>query len=168
MKCPYSGKPCLKAKEIQITENVNGEVRKLHLCHDCGSQYIKMPEQEVINKTSDIKFTPSGQITSEVSIKDTVNVPCPKCGTTAGEIMENPKAGCDICRMWHSTVENLVTETKNRKNDPSQGQPHSRFKTMGQIKVLQERLDLAIKREDYEEAALLRDALAAVNKRLSE
>lgn len=42
MNCPITGKECLKAKTIHVTDVENNEASKvMHLCEDCGSKIIE-------------------------------------------------------------------------------------------------------------------------------
>jgi protein arginine kinase activator len=162
MKCPFSGKPCLLPKDIHVTEVKDGETVKLHLCHECGLKYLNMPNTEVKNTTSQVRALPTGEIAAEVFSNDQLTSPCPKCGTTAAEILQNQKVGCDVCYTFHPSLQSAVKASQRiLPGQPAKhtGKRPGQFKIKDQIKKLEAKMAEAIKVENYEKASVLRDAI---------
>ena len=99
-----------------------------------------------------------------------VSVICPKCGTTAAHFGENHRFGCPECykifvRELHDILQKIQPASVHRGRIPA---------GKAQLAVLEEaiaharnNMGRAIKNEDYEEAARLRDEIRRLNTMLS-
>lgn len=80
MRCPLTGKPCILPKEITVTNVEENEVNHLYLCKECGSEYLKLPTENVVTQMTS---TPNG-IVREVST--TPNNPPPELSSVKEEV----------------------------------------------------------------------------------
>ena len=145
---------CGKSKAtIMYTQIINGRKRSLNICTACASQ-----ESILDNFGSFLSF--STENTQEATS-------CPVCSTTLGEFMRSGRAGCGQCysafrkqaeamlkKIHGSTLHN--TETANLKKAETKGE--------SELDSLRRRLTEAINEENFEEAALIRDKIRALEK----
>jgi len=160
MKCPFSGKPCLRSKEIFVKEVVEGEPRSLYLCHKCGQDYLKtLPDAKVVTEFLRLISTAEGlnQLKGAMDFSGMEgNLPCPQCGKTLSSILETREVGCSNCYQFHNLLE-LVSVATQPKKLPEE-----------EIVELEFEMQKAIDREDYEWAAECRDEIKRLNKVITE
>lgn len=174
MKCPLSGKLCLKPKDIQVTEIESGEAKVYHLCKECGGDYLTMPQaNDVLSSLGQITSTPNG-IEQEFTTKSHTPPPrrCPKCDSTLEDILRNQKVGCSECFQMHPELESLVMRCQGAlpgeqiehvgKVPPVS--PDSRLQE--QLERLEKKMAAAVKIENYEQAATIRDAIKELKSRI--
>jgi protein arginine kinase activator len=150
MKCQR----CTKAATIHITE-VTGENQfdELHLCEDCAQRYLYEPQ----NKPPGPKGEVDGDETAALNLRS-----CPHCGLKFGEFRNAGRLGCPHDYEVFRTelvplLENVHGETRHAGKTPNR-RPGPR---QAGADLLQLRKDLqnAVNRENYEEAAKLRDRI---------
>jgi protein arginine kinase activator len=176
MTCPVTGLPCNKFKEFRITEINDGKVVTLDLCRECMPLYLKGH-----------KVSKEGKVKIEAAVSDFVQAignllgilakptdptagnPCPKCGATLQEISSKQKIGCAVCYDHFSAQLGIVVArcqggTKHVGKVPKKWAEKNPpiVAPMEYIAKQKEKLDAAIKSEDYEQAATIRDKLVAV------
>lgn len=152
-------------KTVRLTQK--GTDTELHLCQLCADPYLASSNALATSTTSQTKLTPDGELHHSVVSKNIINPDsaCPKCGSTAEDIARSKKAGCDMCYEVHDILKSSVTATQNGASNHEGKQP-SRFNWSEKINYLKKQLADAIKKEDYEKASLLRDAIAQLEKNL--
>lgn len=103
---------------------------------------------------------------------------CPFCGTTQSDINISKKAGCAFCYEIFDTIAESVTEEKfgsvvYKGKVPGKAQAmvpvyKSNAITVSPLSIREAKkrlLDLAIKEERFEDAAILRDEIKEIDKR---
>lgn len=95
------------------------------------------------------------------------NERCPGCGMTFHDFNRMGKFGCSQCYdAFREQVDPLIKRIQGslsyEGSVPNRGS--SAFSTVQQIKRLKQKLDKAVKAENYEEATLLRDQILALEK----
>jgi protein arginine kinase activator len=184
--CPLTGLPCLKPKIYQITEVENNKFKKtMNLCEDCFLAYInKTPLPETVSKVTQKEaneFVQSimnfvEESVKKVNLKSTIKKPCPKCHATIHDLTKTGKLGCAECWDWYfdelrnilysahgspNSPENLVHKGKIPNNfKPSEVQENLKMKLI----KLKYKLAQAVKTENYEMAAQLRDIIKKLEK----
>lgn len=169
MKCPFSGKVCLQPKDIQVTEIAGDKITTLHLCKECGQKYVDMPNAEVVTSMMDVTKSPNGessiQVTSEVkkhpfdAAKTPIGPKCPGCGWTLKEIFATKRAGCAECYTFHQLLVPMTFESQHLHPEVGHAGKAPKSTPEQLIKKLEARMQEAIKNEDYEIAAKLRDEI---------
>ena len=157
MKCEFCDQ---NNATIHLTQVVNGSMKKLNLCQSCA-------EKNGIDLNSPISITDvlmgidkkwtRGESSDSVGEYD---LACSRCQMTRAEFKKQARLGCPEC--YHAFLAEL--------NTIAQAMHHSRqhvgkiparegneVKLSAQITRLQREIDLAIKKEEYETAASLRD-----------
>ncbi len=174
---------CEKCKKNEATfyyhENVNGTQKTYRLCEHCAEEMQK--NGEISTMDSDKFFEgfdsffgdPFSHMNSLLSglfgeggVKQLgeakTEKKCPACGTTFREFAENGMAGCPKC---YETFEDELKPTIGRVHGHTShvGRAPSRFKeridNKKKIAALEEEQKQAVKNEDYERAAQIRDEL---------
>lgn len=147
MKCPLTGKPCLKHKAHTIADK-NG---KVHLvCEDCLH----------LNK--------------DVWVTDEFGV-CPSCGTALESIVKNSRVGCSGCYSHFEVPLSFVIAAVQAGATGHQGPPPESYKRQvaESTRAVTFATELLIKikssskEEIYEDAARLNSVLAKVKELIS-
>ena len=192
-KCPLTGLPCSKPKLYQITEVEDNKAKiTVSLCEDCFAAYMnqgplpkkmleKLPQKAnefVQNLMNFVKKTMAS--TYNVMTPISHKKPCPNCKATLETISKTGKLGCSQCWDWYydelkhtlylahgtpQSPENLVHKGKRPKNfkPPNDVEENLKMKLV----KLRYKLNEAIKKEQYEEAAQLRDIIKELENRVS-
>jgi protein arginine kinase activator len=162
MLCDICGK---KEATVHLTEIINDQMSKLHLCEDCAKD--KGAEMEEHFGLNDLlaglaglgaSLSPAGG----VSEKTVEAIRCPKCGFTYQDVAKIGRFGCADC---YDAFKKHISPLLKRihGSDRHLGKvPLSAGKTPRDTKNIQElrmRLDKAIQAEEFEEAARLRDKI---------
>lgn len=92
---------------------------------------------------------------------------CPSCNWTWGEFLQHQRLGCAKCY----DVFNIAPVIKDyHKTDAHMGKVPRSYQVANadrQIRLLRKALEEAVKRENYEAAAILRDKINMLNKEMS-
>ena len=150
MLCSQCGK---NEATIHITEIEDDSIVKVHLCEECAREKgIEMspPESisEIISSLTEIKSSPEEE-----------GLTCPECGITFKEMRAAGRFGCGKC--YHTFRKNLepLIKTLHKAVYHTGKVPASFEKTAGTLQILKKKLREAVRKEEYENAALLRDRI---------
>jgi len=165
---------CGKRASIFLTQIINGQATELALCEECAKakglfdpQSLTLAEKffpEEFRKRVDKLISELGHAQQQAPNKETPRLPetdsltqCPTCQFTLEDYRQSGRLGCPDCYQVFAgeidgdapcpTPENAQTEGSNAPDGPELR------------RSLEQRLQKAIAREDYEEAAKLRDRL---------
>lgn len=187
-KCPVTGLPCPHKKCIHVTEVANFQATQdNHMCVQCGLPYMAkeggphfnpaaQSVYQVINTLIKDPNTQEGHIALQ-PVEPPKPIGCPKCGHTVEDILMTGKLGCNECYTHYkkdllSLIEKCQSggvkhvgkvpkvhglEEKLKKAYAKEPTPSKDLKT------LETELKAAIKIEDYETAAKLRDEIKKLN-----
>jgi len=167
MKCD-----ACKTKEatVHLTEIINNKVTKLHLCEECAREKSHEMEEHfgladlLSGLTELVPPPPSG----EKKRAPEVTVKCPSCGFTFQNFRKMGRLGCPAC---YGTFEEQLSPLlkKIHGTDTHTGKmPVKKEVTRGKADTasdLKEKLEKAIRLEEFEEAAALRDKIRAIEKK---
>lgn len=168
MKCERCKKNEATIIAIQIS---NGVPREIHICEECayesGSQSFAIPMSfqdffqgilNIIGLQSENDYYREGIESKEVN--------CENCGMTYNEFKSTGRLGCENC---YKTFKGLDTVLKNMQGSnhhigkiPNRGKKE--LFTRRELYILRQQLAEAIKIEEYEDAARLRDKIRAIEK----
>ena len=151
MKC----QKCTKAATMHITELLTEEqFEELHLCEDCAQKYLYEPANgKAAAKASGVEeldeFGPAKQ-------------ECSICGIKFVEFRNSGRLGCpndyaEFREELMPLLENIHGDTRHVGKTPRR-LPQMR-QTQNELIQCRKQLQQAITREDYEEAARLRDRI---------
>jgi protein arginine kinase activator len=152
MKC----QKCTKAATMHITEILGeDQFEERHLCEECAQKYLSDSE--------DAKKSPAGPGAGISPLEDEEPGPmahdCPVCGIKFVEFRNSGRLGCphdyqEFRAELLPLLENIHGETRHVGKTPRR-----RPKTQSELIQLRKRLQQAVTREAYEEAAQLRDRI---------
>ncbi len=147
-----------------FTQNINGKVYKYHLCDECAKNLTNLTNINFFLDDLLGSLISSGNNFSEVENRQDV---CPKCGVTFDYIAKNGKVGCDVCyekfrEMLLPSIKKLHANTKHMGNVP----PSVSSSDSSKISVLKSKLEVAVKNQEFELAAKLRDEINELKSQL--
>ena len=183
MLCSNCGK---NNANVHYTQIINGKKTEYSLCEDCAKKLgieemdFNMPinySNFLSNFFEDDMLLPNFNKTSILK--------CPKCGLTFDNFVENGRFGCSECyevfsdkldsilknlhgsnrhkgKIPQKTTTNNVDLSKEKKQNIEDKKQDNKLKK--QIEDLNQKLQLAISEERYEDAAKLRDQIKNLNK----
>lgn len=164
MICEKCGK---KEATYYYSESINGKKKTVALCGDCASEGIGMESSLLSNLFGDF---------SERSRKRSKTVEekkCPVCGITFSGIAASGKVGCPDCYVTFKpelapTIRRIhgnrvYRGTVAEKKDKVPVKTPVKAEAEDPVASLRRRLEAAVKEENYELAASLRDEIRALN-----
>ncbi len=167
MQCQICNK---KTAIIHLTEISNGVRSEMHLCEDCAIQQgIASKNQISINEllSSLLAVQPSDE---ELFGPSERSVSCPNCGFTLEQFRREAVLGCPYdYEVFEKLLQPLIAKAHDGKTSHC-GKIPSRTpndtKRQIEISLLRQQLYDAVKMEDYELAARLRDKINQLEKKL--
>jgi len=176
MLCDVCGK---NQATVHLTEIVDEQMTELHLCEDCAKQKSMQMEQQfglsdLLAGLADFGKHAEGHELSQLK--------CPSCGLTYDDFKKIGRLGCSNCystfinyllpllKRIHGTtvhtgkmpqgvaVDTAVRETPAKRTEAA--------KPKNELSELKFKLQEAIRLENFEEAAKLRDKIKEVEKKL--
>lgn len=156
-----------KEANVHITQIMNGKKQETHLCQECAHDMkisLGFPQLPAQNLTNLLGFlTPE---TPDVKARETQ---CPNCKTPYRRIVESGYVGCSECyQHFNSYLEPVL------RNIHGSSRHHGKIpKRLGgayvlkrQIEELKRKLKQEVEKEQYEEAARLRDEIKALEEKI--
>jgi protein arginine kinase activator len=155
MKCQR----CHNAATLHITEILGEEqFEELHLCEQCANKYLyEQQPQKGGGKGGAAEAVGESEETAALSQQE-----CPLCGLKFLEFRNSGRLGCPhdyqaFREELTPLLENIHGETRHCGKTPRR-LPQNK-QTQSELIQLRNRLKQAIGKEDYEEAARLRDRI---------
>ena len=163
MQCNICGK---KEATVHLTEIINEQVTKLHLCEECAKH--KGAEMEEHFGLSDL-LAGLSDLGATIESKSAESIKCPKCDFTYQNFTKIGRFGCSEC---YDAFRKQMTPLLKRihGSDRHIGKvPLMAGKAVKDTRSLQDlrtRLDKAIQMEEFEEAARLRDKIKEIENKM--
>lgn len=170
---------CEKCKQrpatVHLTQIVNNEKTEMHLCDVCAKEYHQFP-MGWGEGFSVPKFL-AGLLNYDPGVGDEIQIPyrqpmrCEKCGLTYNQFRQIGKFGCSDCYIYFADRLEPLLKRVHGTSKHTGKVPH---RTGGTIKLrkelnqLKEDLQRLIIREEFEEAAKVRDRIRDLEKKLGE
>lgn len=158
---------CHENEAVIFLEQVsgNGQKRKLNICMDCAIERGISSDPKSIEASIGNLFKEFTETTKRIQALN--NRMCPVCGTTIGDIKRKGIAGCPECYAIFKTEIRGYLENIGLKEHYSGSVPSrlaSFHSVLNDRMALQDKLNDAVAKEDYEKAAMYRDYLRALEK----
>ncbi len=176
---------------IHIQEIVNGETNTLHICAECAkkrnlaednaanSHFHEMLERltQAIANSADLKLAELFE-PKKPREEESQDIQCDVCGTSWQAYKKSGKLGCAACyeQFGQLLIEDTVLnrhgsvhcgktppETVEQWHDPAVSE---RINLRRELERIRKGLDESIRREEFEQAAELRDRIAAIEAEL--
>lgn len=148
-----------------ITQVINGVKTEMFLCHQCANE-----NQELFSFTSsfenDFENIFGGFMqTPHIGKSPSSSEKCPVCGISLSEILSHGRPGCSNCYSVFS--EYFARPLKQihgnlRHSGKIPAKMGSELKIEKELKKLELKLDSAIKEQNFEEAAIIRDKIKSL------
>lgn len=162
---PYC-EDCKKKPTIHLTEIIDGKMSEMHLCDEC-------PKLEAIQ--SEKQFGLADLLAGLADFGKTakpeksVGLKCDSCGLTYEDFRKFGRLGCGECYNAFRTQLTTLLKKIHGNNQhygkaPLNISVSSREK-MDTLQELKKRLVAAVKEEDFEKAAILRDKIRDIEKK---
>ncbi|SHJ31721.1 UvrB/UvrC motif-containing protein [Lutispora thermophila] len=164
MLCNECGK---RPATVHITKIENGKKTNMHLCEQCALAKGALS----INTGFSINDLLTGILNSGTPLPfkvDFMDDPvCPVCGMKYSHFRETGRFGCGSC--YNSFGERLTPLFRRIHGNISHtgkipNRAGTKFKAMREMEYLKAELAVAIKNEEYEKAAEIRDKIRALEK----
>ncbi|HPA78533.1 MAG TPA: UvrB/UvrC motif-containing protein, partial [Kiritimatiellia bacterium] len=153
---------CDRCKEndatVHLTQVVNGVVEKLHLCESCAAE-AGFDLQGPVSITDILLGMGAKQDEAAEHIAEKI---CPDCHMTMSDFKKCGRLGCARCYEIYRDELGLLLKAVHRSEQHTGKIPardRERVHHSQEAAALQKELADAVAREDYEEAARLRDRL---------
>lgn len=163
-KCPITGLACPYKKYIHVTEVSNLQATEIKdMCAFCGLPYIAKEGGPELDPKVNKFFEMINSAIKNINIKklqpmDVIKPhSCPMCGYILKDILITGKVGCGNCYNFYKKellpfIEKCqfgATQHKGKK-------PKKLFKSLQELEA---ELKVAIEKEDYEKASILKDEI---------
>jgi len=164
---------CSKPATLHITELQDGDVDALHLCESCAHEYLNMAEPLKPLQVSEAakSFAQKlAEVTSDEELDQLDQLVCPNCGISFREFRSQGRLGCphDYSAFENELMpllENIHGETQHTGKTPRRAPGGS--KRQYRLIKLRSELKNAVEKEDYEDAARLRDQIQTTEETLN-
>ena len=146
---------CTKPATIHLTQIINNKIHKVDLCEDCPyKQGVTDPEGFSL---ADFLLKPPASLLTEQAVQ------CEVCGFTPSDFKKTGRFGCPHCyetfkEILQPMLANMHKGTVHRGKVPEKAL--ARLSRQRRLDQLESDLTDAVKAENYEEAARLRDLIA--------
>lgn len=157
-----------------LEENINGKKRSMALCSHCAEEMKNNGELKggdtfynsfgISSPLYDSLFGSlfsSGIKSPQIGEKKS----CPHCGFTLDDFRRSGKAGCSVCyqtfeKELEGTIRSIHGNAKHVGRAPKKFRQNK--EKIDQLNSLKEQLKTAIEKEDFENAATLRDQIRSL------
>lgn len=164
MLCQNCGK---NEATTHIKQIINGDMAESHLCSDCASHlgYSDMFSGFGLN-LSELFGGFLGDMMPSISSGNSPR--CPKCGTSFDEIARDGKVGCADCyRTFYDkllpSIQRIHGKIKHSGKTVSDSPRQSAVETKeAKIEKLKAAMNDAVAKQDFENAAKIRDEIKAI------
>ncbi|MBD3420919.1 MAG: hypothetical protein GF398_12435 [Chitinivibrionales bacterium] len=148
-KCETCG---VKTANIHLTHVMDGETRDLHLCEECAKK-----------KGISISISAEGFAPEQFFDTAVPDVSCPRCRMHFSQFKAHGRLGCAACyQAFDREIRELLLEVHG--DDTHRGKQYQPAKTLVNVMTeelpkLKVKLETAIRNEEFELAAALRDTI---------
>lgn len=155
-----------KTKEatVFLTQIVEGSVKKLNFCAACSQKKgIQDPMEFLLSDLFQGLTLPKEKNTPAVRVP----VTCSACGFSQEDLKKRGRLGCSVCYETFSEALTPMIQSAHRSMSHQGKVPKKLAEVFirdEELETLRKSLQKAIKSECYEEAALYRDRIAALEK----
>lgn len=166
----------MRPATVYFTQIVNNEKTEMNLCEQCaaekgGFNFILQPNQALQNLFSSF-LNPGIKIpgpTGSTAISADQEIKCEKCGLTYQQFLQNGKFGCANCYDYFGDKLNPILKRIHGSVQHLGKIPHtcgSGIRLKREIQQLRRQLNFCIEKEEFEQAARLRDEIYRLEKEI--
>ncbi|CQR48552.1 UvrB/uvrC motif [Paraliobacillus sp. PM-2] len=162
---------------LHLTKVVNGEKNEIHVCEHCAKEKGYIDYDEEAYSIHDLlaglfNYEATFSKGHQFSDKQKRGLSCPKCGMTYRQFTQIGKFGCASCYEAFANHLNPIFRRVHSGNITHDGKiPNRQGKYLKKKQLIQDyksKLQRLIENEQFEEAAVMRDKIKALEKNSSE
>src|SRR5208283_2327324 len=166
MKCDVQN--CENEATVHLTEIRDGKKHEMHLCERCAAEK-GLPGKAAHFSISDLLAGIASQAQSQQRARRGKEAACPVCTTTLSQFQSSGRFGCQECyTTFKEDVQGLVEKIHDSSQHigkvPRRVSPEVSLQK--DVRHLQVELKKAVRREDYEKAAAIRDQIKQIEDKL--
>jgi len=159
-----------KPATVHLTKILNDKKTELHLCEQCAKQQEGVPFDTSFSINNFLTGLLDSMQDSPIKVDYIQTTKCDKCGMTYGKFKQLGRLGCAQC--YNAFQEKLGPLVKRIQGSESHigkvpRKAGGAITIKKEIKRLKLRLDEAIRREEFENAAVLRDKIRELEGQLN-
>jgi protein arginine kinase activator len=158
-----------KPATVHLTQIVGDKMQKLDLCEDCAkTKGINDPTSFGLADLDLVLGLGASQQLEQAA--GGVELKCPRCGFTQADFKKSGRLGCPECYVTFAEGLRGLLKTMHKGTRHTGKAPEALRATRenaDKLKTLQTKLAKAIKDENYEQAALMRDEIKQLTGRPS-
>jgi len=159
MLCEECGK---NHATVHMTKIINNKVTEIHLCEECSKKHKEFGFDTPFSIQNLLTGLLDNIHEGNMLVEHSKSIACDKCGLTYGKFRQTGKFGCSNCyKSFHDKLTPLFR--KIHGHDIHVGKVPNRaggtIRIRKEIGKFKEQLELAVKNEEYEKAAELRDKI---------
>lgn len=163
MKCEMCDE---KEATIHLTQVVDGVVKKVHLCEACAAKsgFDVHGPMSITDLLLGMGGEAEVQEPAHVHAGETA---CPQCHMRRADFKKSGRLGCPECYEAFSEELHPLIKAMHRSEQHTGKVPVSeseRMRVTNEMRELQKQLEEAVRKEDYEQAATLRDRINRLKK----
>lgn len=158
-----------KTATVHLTEIVDGHRTETHLCQACAQKEgVTVKSQLSLNELLSSLISAHQQTDEPTGLEKTGKV-CDECGTTMEQFRKQALLGCpNDYKVFEDDLRDIIEKTqdnntKHKGKTPPRTVTKTENKEQNEVEDLKRKLEAAVKEEDYELAAKLRDQLKALS-----
>ena len=149
---------------VHVTQDVNGHVRKLHICEACAKD-LGVSQPQGMNLNDMLESLKSQFEALQESLPggaEAEDVRCPLCNTSRSSILKRGRMGCDFCyERFETEIMPIILSLHHQDQHIGKIPKGEEQRIHQSLKLMRLRRELeeAVEQEDYELAARLRDEI---------
>jgi protein arginine kinase activator len=155
-----------KTATVHLTEIVDGQRTESHLCQACAQKEgITVKSQLSLNELLS-SLIAAHQQTDGTAASEKLDKVCGQCGMTMEQFRKQALLGCpNDYKVFEDNLRDVIEKTQDGNLQHIGKVPPSALNAQSQTAIddLKRQLDAAVKAEDYELAAKLRDQIKAIS-----
>lgn len=162
-----------KIATVRYAEVIDGHVTEIHLCSDCLIEVQKNPKGFNFASTEpQVQVKERREDTESITKKTKTKTLCSVCGTQINYIHEKNKVGCFTCfKSFGPEIESVLEVIQGGSSHIGKKLHYANDEERVRAQILLDTkkalIRQAIKSEDYESAAKLRDEILSLEKMIS-
>lgn len=151
---------------IHLTEIINSQMLEIHLCEACAEE--KGTDFKTHFNVADLLAGLSDISTAETVQHKAEKLVCAECQLGYAEFAKNGRLGCPACYEAFSKyltplIKRVQRSSQHVGKKPSRIAPEAEARH--ELKIIQEKLKKCVAKEDFEEAARLRDQIKTLQEK---
>lgn len=147
---------------VHLTKIINGKINKVNLCEKCAKKHKELDFESNFSIHNFLTGLLDNVNEGTMKIDSRTKNKCDRCGMTYGKFRQKGRLGCNHC--YDSFKEKLIPLfNRIHGHDSHVGKVPKRaggiIRVKKQIEDLRNQLNLAVRKEEFEKAAELRDKI---------